>query len=120
MGSPIWVQRAFGAAWRSRDNDSLVLSMTVREKLEEARFFLSLLRRIETEGSVTGISAEDTYFTSAAVNACYSVGEHLKRQGIRAIRQSGRPNAAQSTEDDATQDDDRAIEVVGIGIRGGA
>lgn len=99
MGSPIWVQRAFGAAWRSRDNGSLVLSMTVREKLEGAHFFLSLLKRIETEGSVTGISAEATYFTSAAVNACYSVGEHLKSQGIRAIRRSGRPNAAQSTEE---------------------
>ncbi|HQM38552.1 MAG TPA: hypothetical protein PLN64_06630, partial [Candidatus Bipolaricaulis anaerobius] len=90
----------FGAAWRPRDGDPPVPAMTVREKLvEEARFFLSLLRRIETEGSVTGIGAEATYFTSAAVNACYSVGEHLERQGVRAIRQSGRPNAGQYAEE---------------------
>ena len=59
-----------------------------RGKLAEARFFLELLRRIENSQPVTtdSLDNEATYFTSALLNACYSVLEHLERQGKRALR----------------------------------
>lgn len=59
-----------------------------RSKLAEARFFLGLLRRIESNQPVTADSLDNeaTYFTSALLNACYSVLEHLECQGKRALR----------------------------------
>lgn len=56
-------------------------------KLAEARFFLGLLQRIESSQPVTAdtLDNEATYFTSALLNACYSVLEHLLSQGTRAL-----------------------------------
>jgi len=57
-------------------------------KLAEARFFLGSLKRIERDQPVTTDSLDDeaTYFTSAILNACYSVLEHLEHQGTHALR----------------------------------
>jgi len=59
-----------------------------RGKLAEAWFFLALLNRIENGQPVTteSLDNEATYFTSALLNACYSVLEHLRKQGKRALR----------------------------------
>ena len=59
-----------------------------RGKLAEARFFLELLRRIENSQPVTtdSLDNEATYFTSALLNACYSVLEHLACRGKQALR----------------------------------
>lgn len=59
-----------------------------RGKLAEARFFLALLKRIENCQPVTNepLDCEATYFTSALLSACYSVLEHLRKQGKRALR----------------------------------
>lgn len=59
-----------------------------RGKLAEAHFFLGLLKRIEKDKPVTAesLDTEATYFTSALLSACYSVLEHLERQGKRAFR----------------------------------
>lgn len=47
-----------------------------------------LLKRIENNQPVTTdtLDNEATYFTSALLNACYSVLEHLECQGKRALR----------------------------------
>jgi len=59
-----------------------------RAKLAEARFFLALLKRIESGQTVTPESLDDeaTYFMSALLNACYSVMQHLGKQGKQALR----------------------------------
>ena len=59
-----------------------------RGKLAEARFFLALLRRIENGQPATtdSLDNEATYFNSALLNACYSVLQHLRKQGKRALR----------------------------------
>jgi hypothetical protein len=59
-----------------------------RSKLAEARFFVGLLRRIENNQPVTtdSLDNEATYFTSALLNACYSLLEHLECQGKQALR----------------------------------
>ena len=59
-----------------------------RGKLQEARFFLELLKRIENGQPATTESCDNeaTYFTSALLNACYSVLAHLSRQGKQALR----------------------------------
>ena len=59
-----------------------------RGKLAEAHFFLGLLKRIEKDKPVTAepLDTEATYLTSALLSACYSVLEHLERQGKRALR----------------------------------
>ena len=66
-------------------------------KLEEARFFLALLKRIENGQPVTteSLDNEATYFTSALLNACYSVLVHLKRQGLPALRTADRQGSTQ-------------------------
>ena len=68
----------------------------VHGKLAEARFFLDLLARIENGQPVTTEprDSEATYFTSALLNACYSVLEHLKKQGKNALRIAGRRDLA--------------------------
>jgi len=60
-------------------------------KLAEAGFFLALLKRIENGQPVTtdSLDNEATYFSSALLNACYSVLGHLKCQGKRALRAAG-------------------------------
>ncbi len=66
-----------------------------RGKLAEARFFLMLLKRIENNQPVTtdSLDNEATYFTSALLNACYSVLEHLECQGKRALKSIGTSKA---------------------------
>jgi len=62
--------------------------LPVSVKLDETRFFVGLLSRIQSSGSLTGadIASEATYFLSAAIGACYSVLEQLKRQVIPSLR----------------------------------
>jgi len=53
-------------------------------KIEEAKYFLTLLTGIEKSGqplTKRNVHDEATYLTSALMNACYSVLEHL-RNGI--------------------------------------
>lgn len=63
-----------------------------RGKLEEAGSFLALLKRIENGERATteSLDNEATYFTSALLNACYSVLKHLRSQGMSALRASSR------------------------------
>jgi len=66
-----------------------------RGKLAETRFFLGFLKRIEDNQPATTelLDNEATYFTSALLNACYSVLEHLECQGKRALRSIDTPEA---------------------------
>jgi hypothetical protein len=60
------------------------ISVKAQEKMEEARFFLELLCRLENECqplTKRPVQDEATYLASALMNACYSVLEHL-RNGI--------------------------------------
>ena len=57
--------------------------MSTQEKIEEARFFLELLCWLEREcKTLTKRTVQDeaTYLTSALMNACYSILEHLKAE----------------------------------------
>jgi len=63
-----------------------------RGKLAEASFFLELLRRLENNQPVTtdSLDNEATYTSRRpCFNACYSVLEHLERQGKRSLRSIG-------------------------------
>lgn len=62
------------------------------DKLAEARFFLALLNRIKNGQPITTepLDSEATYFTSALLNACYSILEQLRCQGKRALRAAER------------------------------
>jgi len=66
----------------------------VHGKLAEARFFLDLLGRIENGQPVTTepLDSEAIYFTSALLNACYSVGEVLAEEGKKALKNTKRSN----------------------------
>lgn len=70
-------------------------------KLAEARFFLGLLKRIEKDQPVTtdSLDNEATYFTSAILNACYSVLEHLEHQGTHALRAAHKQDEIASLRD---------------------
>lgn len=71
-------------------------------KLAEARFFLGFLERIEKDQPVTtdSLDNEATYFTSALLNACYSVLEHLKGQGKNALKAAHKQDEVVDLEDD--------------------
>lgn len=55
-----------------------------RQKIDEALFFLTLMDKVESNRvSINGEREpiqEFTYLLSAYLNACYSCGEHLKRE----------------------------------------
>jgi len=62
-----------------------------QEKMEEARFFLELLCRLEKEcKTLTKRTVQDeaTYLTSALMNACYSVLEHLKAEILEEVERT--------------------------------
>ena len=67
-----------------------VILTRTRDKLVEAGFFLALLGRLQKGEPITAepLDNEATYFTSALLNACYSVGELLKHEGIEALRET--------------------------------
>ena len=94
-----------------------------RGKLAEAGFFLALLKRIENGQPVTteSLDNEATYFTSAVLNACYSVLEYLKYQGKRALRAAGRQDLRQ-LEDQLGKELDSALQrnhdLYSLGARG--
>ena len=71
-------------------------------KLAEARFFLGLLKRIEKDQPVTtdSLDNEATYLTSALLNACYSVLEHLRGQGKHALRAAAKQDDLAELEED--------------------
>jgi len=60
---------------------------SARKKVEEAEFFLRLMRRVERtgyslDGSIDALS-EYTFLLSGWLNACYSVTAHLEERGAR-------------------------------------
>ncbi len=67
-----------------------------REKLNEARFFFALLKRVEDEGpiSIESLDNEATYFLSALLGATYSVLQYLEKEGKRALRAPRDPKVA--------------------------
>ena len=89
-------------------------------KLAEARFFLGLLERIEKDQPVTtdSLDNEATYFTSALLNACYSVLEHLKGQGKRALRAAGKKDLEDQLEGDVHKALQRNHDLYNQGARG--
>lgn len=65
--------------------------MKAQEKMEEARFFLELLYRLEKEcKTLTKRTVQDeaTYLTSALMNTCYSVLEHLKAEILGEVERT--------------------------------
>ena len=65
--------------------------MKAQEKMEEARFFLELLCQLEKECkplTKRTIKDEATYLTSALMNACYSVLEHLKAEILEEVERT--------------------------------
>ena len=64
-------------------------------KLAEAKFFFALLKRIEDVGPITTEPLDDeaTHFTSALLNASYSVSEYVEKEGIQALRASRDPES---------------------------
>lgn len=65
--------------------------MKAQEKMEEARFFLELLCRLEKEcQTLTKRTVQDeaTYLTSALMNACYSVLEHVKAEILGEVERT--------------------------------
>jgi hypothetical protein len=89
-------------------------------KLAEAGFFLALLKRIENDQPVTtdSLDNEVTYFTSALLSACYSVLEHLKCQGKRALRAAGRKDLEDQLEGDVHKALQRNRDLYNQGARG--
>jgi len=64
------------------------LLLKTNNKIEEAKFFLTLLERLEKSGqSLTKRTVQDeaTYLTSALMNACYSALEHLKAEVLGEV-----------------------------------
>jgi len=59
-----------------------------QRKLEEARFFVTLLKRVEDAGPITKEKLDDeaTFLFSALINATYSVLECLAEEGKQALR----------------------------------
>ena len=67
------------------------ISVNAQEKMEEARFFLELLCQLEKECKTLTkrpVQDEATYLTSALMDACYSVLEHLKTEMLGKIERT--------------------------------